>query len=211
MARRLFGHPCLIQMTSAKTQGKLEGALRGIKHRASVFSTGHALLRDRYRFRSRLIEIVSLISSACLVSLAFADAEMVAGLIPWSIPPIQFMGILAVSVFCLTLLQLAFRWGPRADAHGLALENYAAVTKAARLLLGDLDALEQTDVDRLQEQYEFVNSNSIEIPDKQFLALKQAHLVKVEISKMLDERPGMNLFLTRLAIYWRDIRGSKEP
>ena len=198
-------------MTIDKTQGKLEDALRGIKRRASVFSTAHALLRDRYRFRGRLIEIVNLISSACLVSLAFADAEVVVELIPWSIPPIQFMGILAVSVFCLTLLQLAFRWGPRADAHGLALENYAAITKAARLLLGDPNSIEQASVDRLQEQYEFVNSNSVEIPEKQFLALKQAHLVKVEISKMLDERPGLNLFLTRLAIYWRDIRGSKEP
>lgn len=198
-------------MTSAKTQGKLEGTLRGIKHRASMFSTAHALLRDRYRFRGRLIEIVNLISSACLVSLAFADAEVVVGLIPWSIQPIQFMGILGVSVFCLTLLQLTFRWGPRADAHGLALENYAAITKAARLLLRDPDSIEQARVDRLQEQYEFVNSNSVEIPEKQFPALKQAHLVKVEISKMLDERPGLNLFLTRLAIYWRDLRGSKEP
>ncbi|MAC89374.1 hypothetical protein [Maricaulis sp.] len=185
-----------------------EAEIGGLKRKASAFATAHATLRDRYRFRSRLIEIVSLISSAWLVSLAFSDRAMVNLVLPWVSQPNIFIGALGVTVFCLTLLQFATRWGARADAHGLALENYASITKSARRLLNDIDSLDAAELSRLRDQYEFVNANSIEIPERQFLALKQRHLVKVEISKKLDNRPGLNLLLTRLAIYWRDFRDS---
>ena len=106
------------------------------------------------------------------------------------------MGLLAIAVLFLSIVQFKTDWKGRSDAHRRTLDSYAEVKREAGYLLatGELD--EQASR-RVLSRYDMASAVGIEIPERFFLKQKRRHKMKVAISKHLDTHPGASLFLLR--------------
>lgn len=170
--------------------------------------TAYAILRDRYRRFSTALDLMILVLSAWLTAMVFVQPEIGIQLSPRGVSKDLWIGLLSIAAFCLSLVQLQVNWKGRAISYQLAATALSAFVKEFRPILGTATVTQaQVGLARYQ-----VLSDSLEpIPDSKFLALKQAHAVKVEMSKHLDQYPGASLLLFRFRLWWRDTWQSKKP
>lgn len=163
--------------------------------------TGHAILRDRYQWRSTCLDLVILIISACLLATVWIQPDIADKLTPFSLPREIWIGLLSLGAFCLSLVQLQVNWKERANSHNHALATLSTYIKELRALRGSSDAHR---IASALERYQAVTEPLRSIPESEFLRLKQRHLLKVAASKHLDKHPGSSLLLFRLALLWRN-------
>jgi len=170
--------------------------------------TAYAILRDRYRRFSTALDLMILVLSAWLTAMVFVQPEIGIQLSPRGVSKDLWIGLLSIAAFCLSLVQLQVNWKGRAISYQLAATALSGFVKEFRPILGAATVTQaQVGLARYQ-----VLSDSLEpIPDSKFLALKQAHAVKVEMSKHLDQYPGASLSLLRFRLWWRDTWQSKKP
>ncbi|OKO69149.1 hypothetical protein AC629_41545 [Bradyrhizobium sp. NAS80.1] len=81
---------------------------------------------------------------------------------------------------------------------------YAEVKREAGYLLADHGQVSSKDFQRLADRYDMASDVGAGVPEKDFLRLKRKHKMKVALSKLLDERPGSALWLTRIKLMIRD-------
>jgi hypothetical protein len=103
---------------------------------ADQLCTAHAALRDRFKRRALLLDIVILLASAWLTALAFVDPRLGKWLIPFGIDSQLWIGLFGVIVFFLTLIQFKVDWGGKAEAHARSFRMYAEVKREAGYCLG---------------------------------------------------------------------------
>lgn len=174
-----------------------------IRRVSDQLCTGHASLRDRYERRALILDISILLLSAWLSAIAFADPRFDVWLVPWSIDPGLWLGLLGTFTFGLSLFQLKAGWKSRAEAHKRSFGMYAEVKREAGYMLASTKKIEPREFQRLAARYDMASDVGIGVPESEFLPLKRRHLIKIEISKKLDKKPGMSIFLTKLKmIFW---------
>ncbi len=187
------------------------GQVSNIRRVADMLGSAHANLRDRYQRRAVVLDVFLLVISAWTVSLAFVDPEIAKSLTPFGLESVLWIGLLAVGTFAMTLVQMKVDWKGRSDAHKRAFEIYIDVKREAGYILADGDTVGDKEFDRLTSKYDTASAVGIGIPEKEFLAQKRHHLMKVEISKYLDKYPGALPWLLRLKWAWRDNAFRKKP
>lgn len=170
---------------------------------ANMLCTGHAALRDRYAKFAFALELLNLGVSTWLVALAFVEPKLNVTLTPFGLDSQIWVGALGAGVFFLTLIQIKTDWKGRSDAHKRTLEVYAEVKREAGYLLSageyDHDACQ-----RVFSRYDMAASVGVPMPESEFLRQKQRHLVKVALSKALDDRPATSLMWLRVSLWWQD-------
>ena len=170
---------------------------------SDMLCTGHATLRDRYARFAFTLDLLTLGVSTWLVALAFVEPRLNVTLTPFGWDGQIWIGTLGTGVFFLTLVQIKTDWKGRSDAHKRTLDVYAEVKREAGYLLSageyDPDACK-----RVFSRYDMAASVGVPIPEGEFLAQKQRHLVKVALSKELDGRPAASLAWLRARLWWRD-------
>jgi hypothetical protein len=186
----------------SSTEGISEELFR-IRRVSDMLCTGHAALRDRYARFALVLDLLTLGASTWLVALAFVEPRLNIKLTPFGWDSQIWIGALGTGVFFLTLVQMKTDWKGRSDAHRRTLDAYAEVKREAGYLLstggyGD-DAFR-----RVSARYDMASSVGVPIPEAEFLAQKQRHLVKVALSKELDRRPAASLAWLRAQSWWRD-------
>lgn len=167
--------------------------------------TCYAILRDRFRLRSTLLDVAILLISAWLSAMVFVQPAIAELLTPFALSKDLWLGMLSIGAFALSLVQLQVNWKGRAQAYGQACVSLSAFVKEGRGILA------AGDVPRARSalaRHHAVAEALEPIPDSQFLSLKRQHLVKVELSRQLDRSPGMSLLLMRLALWVRDSRAA---
>ena len=175
-----------------------------IRRVADQLCTGHAALRDRYARRAVTLDIVILLLSAWLSALAFLDPRFDKWLVPFALDSQLWIGLMGVLTFCLTLIQLKLDWAGKSEAHKRTFGMYAEVKREAGYLLASATKIPAREFQRLAARYDMASDIGIGVPEGEFLPLKQRHKIKVEISKLLDRKPGASLLLTRLKLFFRD-------
>jgi|SRR5579871_1259933 len=175
-----------------------------IRRVADQLCTGHAALRDRYRERAIAFDIVILLASAWLTALAFVDPRLDKWLVPFGIDSELWIGLFGVIVFSFTLIQFKVNWAGRAEAHTRSFTMYAEVKREAGYLLASHAVIPGREFQRLAARYDMASDVGSGIPENDFLRLKRRHLMKVEISKLLDHRPGASVTLLKLWVMLRD-------
>jgi len=170
---------------------------------SDMLSTAHASLRDRYADRALFLDLLIMTLSLWLTAMAFVDPALGVRLSPSYFGKDLWLGILGVLTFLLSIVQMRVDWKGRADAHARALQAYAAITQECRALMARGEA--STDEIRLlSAKYEQTSGHNIAIPEARFLKLKKQHLLKIEVSRLLDTRPGLSPRLLLMKIWWRD-------
>ena len=147
-------------------------------------------------------------TSTWLVALAFVEPRINVSLTPFSFDPKVWAGLLAIATLVLAIAQMRVDWKGRSDAHRRALEAYAEVKREAGYSLS-LPSLSDEEYRRVCGRNDFASGIAIAVPERDFLRLKRRHLLKVAISRRLDDYPGTLLWLFVLKVWWRDNLGRR--
>lgn len=175
-----------------------------VRRVADQLCTAHASLRDQFKHRAVILDIVILLASAWLTALAFIDPHFEKWLIPMGIDSHLWIGLFGIGIFFLTLIQFKIDWNGKAEAHARSFAMYAEVKREAGYLLASNAEIPPKEFQRLAARYDMASDVGVGVPEKDFLRLKRRHLMKVRISKFLDEAPGASITLTKLKVFLRD-------
>jgi hypothetical protein len=177
--------------------------LMRVRKTADMLCTGHASLRDRFARYALSLDVLILATSTWLVALSFVDQNIGVRLTPWAVEPQIWVGLLGAITFFLTLVQIKTDWKSRADSHRRTFEMYAEVKREAGYLVA-AGAFTDEDYRRVISRYDMASASGVAIPERDFLAQKQRHKSKVELSKYLDAHPFATLALVRFQLWLRD-------
>ena len=183
--------------------------LKRIRRVSDMLCTSHAELRDRYARKAMALDLLTLASSTWVVALAFVDPTIAVILTPFRLTPAIWLGVLSVSVFFFSLLQLKTDWKSRADAHSRTLDLYAEVKREAGYLLAS-DECDEVSCRRVFSRYDLASAVGISVPESKFLQLKKRHRLKLSLSKALDQKPGLWIWLYKLRLAIQDNSAKDE-
>lgn len=168
---------------------------------ADQICTGYAYLRDKYSRQAFLLDLTILLLSAWLASMVFVQPAVAIALFPSKFTPEIWIGLLSIFAFALSLIQLLVDWKGRAQRYRQSLATLSGFVKEYRPLAGSID--EQRAAAALA-RYSLISDGLESIPERDFLRLKRMHLLKVEMSRILDSRPGASPLLLRVKLFIRD-------
>ncbi|MEV6983324.1 hypothetical protein AB0M95_18995 [Sphaerisporangium sp. NPDC051017] len=181
-------------MTASQSNTPEEHALDEIKRQRRLvdqMATAHSLLRDQYRRRATASTCVLLIASVVATAFAFASGDAKVTIILITADRSILLGWFAVLTFSLTLVDLVLDWRGTARSHEDAARQLAALKAEYRT--PPAEGVEIQERDRLSQRYQAVMDALSAIPEKKFTQLKARHLRKVELSRILSDRPGITV------------------
>jgi hypothetical protein len=88
---------------------------------------------------------------------------------------------------------------------------YSEVKRKAGYLLASSEGIVAREFQRVADRYDMASDVGTGIPERDFLKLKRRHKLKVEISKLLDARPGASIALIKLQLILRDNSPWRRP
>jgi hypothetical protein len=182
----------------------LQSEVRRMQRVADQLCTSHAALRDRCAWWQFAIDTIVLLLSAWITAMGFADPRFNQWLVPNHFDSQLWIGLLGSITFALTLVQFKADWRGRSEAHQRSFNMYAEVKQEAGYLLAGTDEISTRDFQRLADRYDMASDVGTGIPEKYFLVLKRRHKLKVTLSRLLDEKPGSSLWLTKIKLILRD-------
>ncbi len=175
-------------------------------------ATSHSVLRDRFHAYSLLTEVVVLIGTAALTSLAFVDIPTLKGLIPTQIPPPLVLAVAGLVTFVTSIVQLKADWGGRSALHAKAVEFVLDLkNELGRIHLTESQPEREKLFVPARARYEMIGKLTPPIPDTQFLQLKRLHCLKIAVSRRIAQQPGAWPRLMRLRIVLNDNFGKRSP
>ena len=177
-----------------------------IRRVADQLCSCHAMLRDHFGRLSFYLDIGLLLMTAWLTVIALIDPKFLPWIVPYWIDAAFGIGLLGFFTFCGVLFQFKSDWRGRSEAHGRTCGMYAEVKREAGYILATSKKIEPRDFQRLAVRYDMASDTGVSVPDKLFLRLKKKHLQKVAISKLLDEKPGLSIILTKVKMFFCDNR-----
>src|SRR6266853_4571449 len=162
--------------------------LERCKRVADQMVSAHATLEQRNRRFAAALD-VGLMAASFVLVIASVVALFRAAVQVLSIRP--NLGVLTVSgsafVLMLSIVEWRVRWKVIASRHGEARKEYSKIKlKIQRALSGSTPG-GSLDVAGILEEYQQIGTRVVSIPEGKFLALKQAHLRKVYVSRLLDK------------------------
>lgn len=183
--------------------------LERIRRVADMLCSSHAALRDRYAKRAMALDLSILALTAWLSALAFVAPRINISLTPFGFDPQIWTGLLSITTLLLAIVQLKTDWKGRSDAHRRSLDIYAEVKREAGYILARGEIEERALIGAV-ERYNMASAVGIDIPEKEFLAQKRHHKMKIALSKYLDDHPGAALSIVKARFWYRDTFGKGE-
>jgi hypothetical protein len=171
-------------------------------------ATAYAVLNDRYKLRARLLDISILLLSVWLVAMTFVEPRIGDSLSPPFMRRELWIGLLSVGTFMLSAVQLLVDWKGRAASYSRSLAAVSGFVKTYRSL-GKASQPQAGPIQQALAAYQAMTDSIESVPEAEFLKLKRRHHLKLAVSAMLDERPGMSIWLAYALIVGRDNFGSK--
>lgn len=178
--------------------------LKRLRRISDMLCTAHSVERERFRRKAMTLDIIIMLGSLYLVSMAFVDPIINNALTPFGLKPVIWTGMVAIFIFGFSILQLIVDWKGRADAHERSFRMYAEAKSNCIEWLNGTSAIPKEVYNRVSARYDMASDIGIHIPDSRFLKLKQKHLLKIEVSKLLDTYPSLCFWIARIKLCWRD-------
>ena len=164
----------------------------------------HARLRDRYRRRRLFLVLATMALGLLGAGFAFASNDVRVIILGVGAGRDTWLGVLALIVLLLGVVDLATSWDESAHAHQEATLRLARLKAQFRDVCATSSAAGPPS--ELAASYAKTMDLLPPIPDRSFNALKAAHLRKVEVSKQLSASPGSAARLVELKVIWRSLR-----
>lgn len=168
---------------------KIKKEIWNLHRKADQLRSMHYSIMDSYSTWNKLILAYVTIGSAIIAMLIFAKLSVEA----------QFwIGILSASIFIVGLIPTTFSFDLKRIERNLASNSWGDwIRSASNFCNVEIESLALSEAinkeKELLDSYKKIMSNSPSIPDAKFNRLKQKHLQKIEISKMLDQKPFMSI------------------
>lgn len=167
----------------------------------------HSVLAQEFARKERRLNISLLLISAVLCAFTFAE-DPVLSLFRIS-PAVAklLIGVCSAFVFGLSIVELKVNWSGVSEAHADAARRLAALKIEYRKIYASLDADKTSQWTMLSQKYAEISGALPPIDERQFMRLKAHHTTKVALSKMVDQHPGVPVFVLavtlRFSAYWR--------
>ncbi|MCL5044901.1 MAG: hypothetical protein M1336_06395 [Deltaproteobacteria bacterium] len=160
----------------------------------------HAFLRDGSAFKSRLAEIVLLLSSVVFCATTFA-ADDLYGTFGLSAAAAHLaLGLASVVAFGFSLTLLVVNWKDAWADHRDAHRRWADVVERFRSLRAEDGTWPDSARDQLNALYWETDRTTVPIPEKRFNGLKRRYLRKVAISELSSAYPACPTVLLALLV-----------
>ncbi len=182
----------------------LHAELTRVRRVADMLSSAHANLCQKFQRRALILDLGTLGVSTWLTAVVFVEPKIGVKLTPWNFDPQIWIGMLGISVFFLSVVQLRVDWKGRSDAHRRAFDLYAEVKRECGYLLASESVLTRENCQRVLSRYDMATEVGTVIPEAEFLIQKKKHLQKIAISRLLDDHPFASTLVVRLKLWWRD-------
>jgi hypothetical protein len=179
------------------------GEMKRLKRVADQMATAHALLESRFVRRSVALDVGLMVASFCLLMLSIVSLfkDAVIGI---PLAPLAVLG--SALIFVIAVAEWRVQWKDRSSKHGDARKEYSSIKLELSSALTDSEFPNPGECERMAARYEAVGARVIPIPDQEFLRLKQSHLRKVYISRLLDRYPFAPRWLIRIKAHYQHLR-----
>ncbi|MEZ0231233.1 MAG: hypothetical protein ACAH12_00205 [Methylophilaceae bacterium] len=172
---------------------------------SDLLCSSHSALHDSYIRKALCLDTAILAISVWLTAMVFVEPSLGSKLTPIYFSREIWLGFLSIGVFFLSIIQIRVDWKGLADAHDRARHFFGKIKMESRSLVSrDEVDIGPQEFKRLQEMYLAAGEINISIPESKFNSLKRKHKIKVEISKLLDLKPGISIPFTYAKIWLRD-------
>ncbi len=184
---------------------------REIKREARVCAQSlemHHTLRDRYARRALVAESVLWGASIVFCATTFADDALYSGLGLSAERARLVLGITSVLALAASSALLLIDWKGASARHADAARRWTDVSRQFRRHGRDDGQWPEAARDELHEAYWDAASNSVEIPNRKFNSLKEAYLLKAEVSKRAGRHPGVPRFVLWMIVRFTGVRAA---
>jgi hypothetical protein len=171
--------------------------------KADMMTTAHSILFSFYDRVSLVYDFVNVAFSTWLCAMVFVDPVMAKKISPIDDDRL-WLGCLAIVSFVMSIMDLRLNFKSKRDLHMRAVEFFSKMKIRARTILSDGISLDESELKMFLEEYKISAPEQVIIPDSKFNSLKKRHLMKVLVSKHLDEHPGASIILFKLRVWLRD-------
>lgn len=154
----------------------------------------HFMICSRYKKLGKLIHAFILIGASSVAIFTFANYETFKVVIP-NLSENMFtwiVGTIASIVFILTVLEEYIRWTDTARKHEFAGKILTTFIRECDGVIKQTN-LSIIQIENLRTRYTQINESIPPIEDKYFIKAKQEYLIKVCISKELDNNPFLDI------------------
>lgn len=183
-------------MSTAKNQ-ELDRKYRVLRQTLGI----HAILRDKFALRARLVESTLLVCSVVFCATTFASDELYQILGIDAARGKVVLGITSVAAFAASLILLFVDWKGQSEKHRQAVERWSKVLALYRDAWHSDGAWETGKSAQLNETYWHADEHTVPLPSgAAFTSLKSKFLIGVEISKLKTRYPGCPRLILGLII-----------
>jgi hypothetical protein len=164
-------------------------------------ATAHAVLRDRFGRRARVLNLLVLSLSIILNALVFASDDTFRLLFfGHGADAKVWIGVASVILLALAIIGFRVDWESQSRSHKDAVERLSQLKANYR----EADCNKGKDCqENLTRQYARTMELLPPIPEHLFIRLKAYHKFKRLLSAELDAHPGVPIFILRLRLRWK--------
>lgn len=168
--------------------------------------TMHACLRDRFNSKALILESFLLIISVFLNAFVFIDYKYSERLHLSKENMIVAIGIMALTVFSLSLILMLVKWREKAVQHNQAVRELSRLLLEVRASFNNILPEERPVIlKEFNNKYDQILGMLIPVPEKSFNRLKSKHLRKIEFSKFITMHPSNPYFLLRIKFFFKSL------
>lgn len=174
--------------------------LKRLSRTIDMMLTMHCVLRDQYKKKAMIVDIVLLIASTLSLFVSIIDPNLITSL---GLPTQNFSIFLkacSVIIFISSLVILRVDWKEQAAKHGRACEALARLKSETRTVLLN-NTLTIENCNKHQQLCSLTMSNLWPVPENKFHKLKSLHLKKIELSKLISSHPGCPLLILKVYLF----------
>lgn len=167
--------------------------LKRKKRVADMMVSAHSILAHRYKGRAIALDILLMVASLFIAFVSIVGFFQTRVFLLGLELDLNLLAIIgACVVVIVSLAEWRVNWKGRADRHGEAFREFSLIKgELTRLIANGVISLDD-DVRRISERYDYIGNKVEPIPSHQFLALKQEHVRKVYLSRLLDKWPFLS-------------------
>jgi hypothetical protein len=162
--------------------------------------TSHAVLRDRYARRAKLLNVSLLSFAIALNGFVFASDDFLKLLFPGHAVAAKIaLGIISIALLILSIVELRVDWEGQSQSHSEAVARLSRLKAKYR----EAHASKTTNrFDELTRDYASTMEALPPIPERSFTRLKARHEFKRLLSQEISKHPGLPSVLLSIRLRW---------
>lgn len=160
----------------------------------------HAYIAQKKKKHATLLSVCLLFASAIVCAFTFVDDATMA-LFGIGVAKARFiLGLASTAVFGLSIVELKVDWSGRSQIHADAARRLSTLKAKYRRVEASLETDKREAWGELSKEYADTLDSLASVPECDFTRLKARHLFKKELSRAIDNNPGVPIIALEFMI-----------